>query len=78
MRFAWLWWLNGGVPCGVDPDSPKAPRPALFVEMRASLSEAGSFGHMGMYSREVTPLEFVVCRKATPDEWKYLTERPSP
>jgi hypothetical protein len=73
-----MWWLNGGVPCAGIPGSLKSVRPVLFVEMRAHLSDAGSFGHLGKYSREVTPIEFVACRKATPDEWKYLTENATP
>ena len=69
-----MWWLNGDVPCEVAPSSLRAPRPVLFIQVRASLSEKGSFGHLGKYGREITPSEFLVCRKATPDEWKYLTK----
>ena len=67
-----MWWLKGDVPCEPTPSSIQAPGPLLFVEVRASLSDRGSFGHLGRYIREISPREFLVCRKATPDEWKYL------
>lgn len=69
-----MWWLKGNVPCEGPPSSIRAPGPLLFVEVRASLSGKGSFGHLGRYVREITPSEFLVCRPATPDEWKYLTK----
>lgn len=69
-----MWWLNGDVPCEEAPSSIRAAGPLLFVEVRARLSDTGSFGHLGRYVREITPSEYLVCRKATPDEWKYLTK----
>ena len=68
-----MWWLNGGVPCEVAPGSLRAPRPVVYIEVLANLSDKGSFGHLGRYGREITPSEFVSCREATADEWKYLT-----
>jgi hypothetical protein len=70
------WWLDGGVPCDVPSLATKRWRPVLFIEMRATLSDKGSFGHLGMYDRQITPSAFLVCRRATPEEWKSLAAEP--
>lgn len=46
--------------------------PLFYVEVQASLSERGSFGHLGAYDRQIVPARFVVCRHATAAEDKAL------
>jgi len=42
--------------------------PVRFVVVRGTLTAAGHHGHLGAYSRELTPQEFLECRELSPDE----------
>jgi hypothetical protein len=61
------WWLAGAVPCKQDGKAANSS-PVLYLEFKAHLTPPGRYGHLGQYSREVTPTEFVVCRVAAPRE----------
>jgi hypothetical protein len=67
------WWLGRAAPCiprytkdtvGSAPPS----NPVRFVVVRGTLTAAGHHGHLGAYSREFTPQEFLECRELSPDE----------
>ena len=65
------WWFQGKVPCTPDPASNR-PYSLVYIEVHATLSDEGSFGHLGSYSRQITPTQFVVCREATAAETQAL------
>lgn len=65
------WWLTGKLNCpGIRNDSSDimAPGPTLYIVIRASVSEKGRHGHLGLYSREVRVSETVSCREIRKDE----------
>lgn len=62
------WWVGDAADlrpraerAGFDPDGP------LLIEVRASLSERGRFGHMGAYSRQIGVQEVVRVQQASGD-----------
>ncbi len=65
------WWLKGEVPCKRTARASDG-RPLFYVEFQASLSERGSFGHLGAYDRQIVPTRFIACRHATAAEDKAL------
>lgn len=65
------WWLTGKLNCpGISNGSSDimAPGPTLHIVIRASVSEKGHHGHLGLYSREIKVSETVSCREIRKDE----------
>ncbi len=61
------WWLVGSAPCE-EPYKGMDPTPILYLEIQGKLGPKGKHGHMGTYSRELTPEKFITCRKLLPGE----------
>jgi hypothetical protein len=58
------WWLSGKDPCpALEHEVERGVTPALYIEVRATLSPTGKYGHMGQFSRELTVKEVLTCRK---------------
>jgi hypothetical protein len=58
------WWFNGVVPCLTHFAGPRA----RYIAVRGTLSAEGKHGHLGAYSRELKPQEFLECRELSPNE----------
>jgi hypothetical protein len=62
------WWLLKAPPCVKAVASPSNSTPILYLEVKGNLSPKGAYGHLGQYSRELDPKEFLVCRTLAKDE----------
>lgn len=65
------WWLAGRAPCRQDPVSNR-PYDLVYVKVQATLSDEGSHGHLGSYSRQIDAAQILVCREATAAETQEL------
>lgn len=44
------------------------PISLYYIEVRATLSGSGAFGHLGQYGHEISPTQFFICRDASAAE----------